>query len=158
MDLTDERDTNVSERVRGRLTGMRGLELRERMESLRSAQGSVVEDSEDEDAAEYDADDARDDDDDVDEDDDGGGAGPVMAGVTGADCVQGVLSTACVPTSNNFLGLDALWRDVRDTVEPVFLPGVSHDAYVAGDTLGSFDDCRVVATGVADGVALGNKE
>lgn len=134
--------------------GIRDLWLREIMNSLRSAKGSVAEESEEDDARKYDADDDEDDDDDDDADEGGVGA---ATGVTGADCAHEVLSAACAPTRSNFFGFDARLSDVRDTVEPVFLLGVSHndDAHVFGDKIGGFDGDRF--TGAVD-VALGNKE
>lgn len=81
MDLMEERDTIVSERVRGKLTGIRGLWLIERIESLRSAEISVAGEIEEEEAEEGDVEG---------DEDESGGVRPATTGVTGADCAHEV--------------------------------------------------------------------
>lgn len=112
------------------------------------------EDVADEDDTKDDADDTEDDedaDDDADAANDGGD-GPMISGVAGADCIQDLLSAACASASSNLFGLDALSSDVRDTVEPVSLLGVSHGG---GDNVDDLDEGSPSGTIC---VALGNKE
>lgn len=61
----------------------------------------------------------------------------------------------CAPPRSNCFGFDVLLRDVKDTVEPVFLLGVSHDDHVPGDKVGGLDDGGLTA---AADVVLGNRE
>lgn len=92
-DRTEERETSVSDRVRGRLMGARDLwVLRDAIDSLRSVGCSGAEENEDGADEEDEEDEDADDDEDNCNEDEEDGTGPVMTGVTGADCVHDVLS------------------------------------------------------------------
>lgn len=107
------------------------------------------------DIEEDEAEEEEDDVEDVEDDEEEGGVRPATTGVTGADCAHEVRSEVRAPARIKCFGLDVLLSDVKDTVEPVFLLGVSHDDHVPGDKVGGLDDGGLTT---AEDVALGNKE